>query len=120
MPHLDAPICCWTPDAVLPSGRDVRTLVIRNVDALSAERQRDLLSWLEQVAVASTRVVSTTTVPLFQRVAAGLFLDVLYYRLNTVMLSAADARLTGGATFVRILRAQISEPNIFPESHGSE
>jgi hypothetical protein len=94
MPHLAPPVCCWTPDALLPTPRDVRTVVIRNVDALSAERQRDLLSWLEEAAVAPTRVVSTTTVPLFQRVAAGLFLDALYYRLNTVMLHGANDRLS--------------------------
>ena len=100
MPHLDPPVCCWTPDALLPSPWDVKTLVIRNVEALSAERQRDLLSWLEQAAVAPTRVLSTTTVPLFQRVAAGLFLDALYYRLNTVMLYGADARVTFPDSFV--------------------
>ena len=86
MPVLDRPICCWSPEAVLPAPEDVQTLVIRNVELLSAERQRELLSWLERAAVARTRVVSTTTVSLFERVAAGLFLDTLYYRLNTVML----------------------------------
>jgi hypothetical protein len=97
MPHLTPPVCCWTPDAFLPSPGHVKTLVIRDVDALSAERQRDLLSWLDQAAAAPTRVVSTTTIPLFQRVAAGLFLDALYYRLNTVLLYGADARATDGA-----------------------
>src|SRR5438309_5522942 len=86
MPHSDPPVCWWTADTLLPSPRDVRTLVIRNVDALSDMQQRELLSWLEQTAVAPTRVISTTTVPLFQHVTAGLFLDALYYRLNTVML----------------------------------
>jgi hypothetical protein len=85
MPHLDPPVCCWTTDTLLPASGDAKTLVIRNVDTLSTERQRDLLSWLEQAAVAPTRVVSTTTVPLFQHVAAGLFLHDLYYQLNTVM-----------------------------------
>src|SRR5438132_1408034 len=98
MPHSDPPVCWWTADTLLPSPRDVRTLVIRNVDALSDMQQRELLSWLEQTAVAPTRVISTTTVPLFQHVTAGLFLDALYYRLNTVMLCGADALLvTDGA-----------------------
>ena len=44
---------------------------------------------------APTRVVSTTTVPLFQHVAAGLFLDDLYYRLNTVMLYGAESVMDG-------------------------
>jgi hypothetical protein len=94
MPHLDPPVCFWTPDTVLPSPQDVKTLVIRHVDALSVIRQRELLSWLEQAPVAQARVVSTTTVPLFQHVTAGLFLDALYYRLNTVMLWGADTRVT--------------------------
>ena len=92
-PHLDPPVCYWTPGAVLPSPGDVKTLVIRSVDALSAEQQRDVSSWLEQAAGERTPVVSTTPVPLFQRMVAGLFLDVLYYRLNTVVL---DARATAG------------------------
>jgi hypothetical protein len=74
--------------------------VLRNVDGLSAEQQRTLLAWLEH-AVAPTHVVSTTTVPLFPRVTAGLFLDVLYYRLNTVMLSGANAGVTVDADYPR-------------------
>ena len=44
-------------------------------------------------------MTSTTSVPLFERVAAGLFLDALYYRLNTVMSDGADARSTDGANY---------------------
>ncbi len=86
LPHLEQPVWCWTLDTVLPSTGDVRTLIIRNVDALSVNQQRELSSWLEQSAGARTRVVSTTTVPLFALVAAGLFVDALYYRLNTLLL----------------------------------
>ena len=85
-PYLDQPVWCWTPDTVLPPPGDVRTLVIHNVDALSDYQQRELLSWLEQSAVTRSRVVSTTTVRLVPLVAAGLFLEVLYYRLNTLLL----------------------------------
>lgn len=101
MPHLAPPVCYWTSDTLLPTPGDVKTLVIQNVDALFAEQQRALLSWLAQTAVPRTRVVSTTTVPLFQRVAAGLFLDVLYYRLNTVLLDGTDARVTDGDDYPR-------------------
>jgi hypothetical protein len=81
-PHLEPPVYYWTSDTVLPSPRAVKTLVIRNVDVLSAERQSALLSWLELAAIAPVRVVSTSAVPLFERVTAGLFLDILYYRMN--------------------------------------
>lgn len=97
MPHLDPPVWCWSPDALLPSPGEVKTLVIRNVDTLPAERQRDLLSWLDQAAVGRARVVSTTTAPLFQRVASGLFLDTLYYRLNMIVLDGLDATVLDGA-----------------------
>ena len=87
MPHLQAPVCWWSPGAPLPSPRDVNTLVIRNLEVLTPERQLEFRLWLERAGEARPRVVSTTTVPLFQRVAAGLFLDALYYSLNTVTLS---------------------------------
>jgi sigma-54-interacting transcriptional regulator len=109
MPHLDPPVCCWTTDTLLPSSGDAKTLVIRNVDTLSTERQRELLSWLEQATVVPIRVVSTTTVPLFQRVAAGLFLDDLYYQLNTVILYAAEG-VSDGADNPPPQLAKTSEP----------
>ena len=59
------------PAAVSPQG--VKTLVIRDVDTLSAEQQRDLLSWLEQATVVSTRVVSTTTGPALSACDCGSF-----------------------------------------------
>jgi hypothetical protein len=99
-PYLAPSVCWWTLDAPLPSSQGVKTLVIRNVDRLTAEQQRALLSWLEQTA-APTHVVSTATVPLFPRVTAGLFLDVLYYRLNTVMLFGANTAVTDDAGFPR-------------------
>jgi transcriptional regulator of acetoin/glycerol metabolism len=95
MPYLDPPVWWWTGDTSLPSPEDVKTLVIRNVDAQNAGQQRALLSWLESTTVASPRVVSTTTGSLFQRVADGLFLEALYYRLNTVMLDVTHGPITG-------------------------
>jgi hypothetical protein len=88
MPHLDLPVRYWAIDTLLPSRDEMTTLVIRNVDTLSASEQRALSSLFEQMASTWIRVISTTTVPLFQLVSAGLFLDGLYYRLNTVTLVA--------------------------------
>jgi hypothetical protein len=95
MPHLGPPICFWTLDTSLPSPGDVKTLVIRHVDRLSAEQQRTLSGWLEQAAVTRTRVESTTTVPLFPRIATGLFSDALYYRLNTLMWQCGTEQALG-------------------------
>jgi len=88
LPHLDSPVICGTPDidALTSSTGTMRTVVIRDVDGLSARQQQRLSCWLEHGPAAPVRIVSTTTVPLFELVEAGLFPDVLYYRLNTVLL----------------------------------
>jgi hypothetical protein len=77
----------WTAPLELPP-RTVRTLILENVDGLSATEQRNLLTWM---AAADTRIqiVSTTTQSLFPFVAQGLFDERLYYRLNTVFLHIA-------------------------------
>lgn len=85
MPYLDSPVCVWTPERVLPAPADAKTLLVYDVDALSPQQQRGLSRWLAQAAIAPLRVVSTAGAPLFERVAAGLFLDELYYRLNVVI-----------------------------------
>ena len=88
LPHLESPIFCGTRDidALTSSTDTMRTVVIRDVDGLSASQQQRLSCWLEHAPAAPVRIVSTTTVPLFELVEAGLFPDVLYYRLNTVLL----------------------------------
>jgi len=62
------------------------TLVIRHVDRLSPSQQQQLSCRLERPSEAPQRVLATTAVPLFELVTAGLFLEVLYYRLNTVLV----------------------------------
>lgn len=90
-PHLARPVCFWSGDCLLPSPIKVKTLVVRQVDRLVPIRQLDLMRWLDEAARAGARVVSTTSIPLVERVTAGLFLEGLYYRLNTMVLAAADA-----------------------------
>ena len=58
--------------------------MIRNVDSLVPAEQQSLSLWFDQIESVQTRVVSTATVPLFQLVEAGLFMEVLYYRLNVL------------------------------------
>jgi phosphoserine phosphatase len=90
-PDLPAPVERWKaaarPAAPLP--QRVGTIVIRHVDAMTMEDQRDLMAWLES-AGARTQVVSTTAVPLLARVRQGEFLDDLYYRLNTVFVDLTE------------------------------
>jgi hypothetical protein len=81
----------WTNDVPLPSGDDARTVVIRDVTALTPELQRVLLSWTDDPDRPSRQVVSTSTISLFPLVEHGRFLDGLYYRLNTVLLDLRSA-----------------------------
>jgi hypothetical protein len=83
MPTLRGPIQTWAPRAPLqlPSPTQSGTLILRNVDALSAVDQYRLRKWLE-VATGRTQVISTTTSLLLDLVQAGLFSEALYYQLN--------------------------------------
>ena len=84
-PEAREPILMWSPGQPLnlPSPGLPATLVLRDVSELTYVEQHRLLAWLD-LADGRIRVVSTTAVPLWPRVSAGAFNDVLYYRLNTV------------------------------------
>jgi hypothetical protein len=110
IPHLRQPVREWTPDALRQSPADVKTLVIRGVDALSGEQQRNLSAWLERSATARPQVVSTTTVSLFHRIATGLFLEELYYRLNILVLRAQAITDRADRGYVSIASGSQLEP----------
>ena len=89
-PYLRTPIVAWVPRET----RDVpassfRTLLIRDVEALSAEQQEGLVALICRVA-ANIQIVSTSKSPLFPLVERGTFLDRLYYQLNVVYLDLTD------------------------------
>jgi len=96
-PGLAEPIATWCmPEALaLPHPRTVATLILRGIEALGQEDQRRLLDWTADAI--GVKVVSTATAPLLTCVNRGTFLDVLYYRLNTICVfmdpsEAATAR----------------------------
>ena len=94
-PHLRAPVIrthALMP-LTLPTGA-CGALVLTDVSALSGREQAVLLRWLDARG-DDTQVISTTVRPLFPRVALGHFDAALYYRLNTVLLSADSG--DGGA-----------------------
>jgi hypothetical protein len=68
----------------------VGTLFLADVGALTAEEQLRLLNWLEEgsssTQVIRTQVISTWGTSLMPMVAAGTFLEGLYYRLNTIYI----------------------------------
>jgi hypothetical protein len=63
---------------------EVGTLVVADVSCLTADEQRHLLAWAE--AHRRTQIVTASPVPVFPAVAAGVFLDSLYYRINVMVL----------------------------------
>jgi len=63
--------------------RPIQTVIIRNVDALTGDEQRDLTEWL-MVSKGLSRVIATTSRSLVDMVDANEFSPTLYYRLNTV------------------------------------
>lgn len=85
LPSLATQVVTWnrrTPD--LPNAT-VGTLIVRDVARLTRDRQLRLLHWLNEQS-RTVRVIATSTRPFFTRVESGLFLDDLYYRLNTVTI----------------------------------
>jgi hypothetical protein len=87
-PHLRAPVI--RPHALMPLALPTGAcgaLVLTDVSALSGREQAVLLRWLDARS-DDTQVVSTTVRPLFPLVALGHFDAALYYRLNTMLVSA--------------------------------
>jgi hypothetical protein len=87
-PVLEPPLMTWQAGKALnlPTGGRRGTLVLRNVAALTPTDQFRLDAWLRQPPRA-TRVVSTTTQSIVPLIATGAFLEGLYYRINTVVVS---------------------------------
>ena len=86
VPHLPKPLL-WNPIQMPYAllARDCGALVLQNVGALSRAEQVDLLRWINE-SNQRRQVISTSARPLFPLVASGLFDDVLYYRLNVMLL----------------------------------
>lgn len=111
-PYLDPPVWCGTVDTLRHTAGSARTLVIRDVGSLSASQQMELSLWLARSAATKVRVISTTTVPLFLMVTAGLFLDSLYYRLNTLVLDMQNHPVPVTTTLSRIRGEYLEMPGL--------
>jgi hypothetical protein len=88
--HVSKPVWTLSPgeDLVLPP-IGPGTLVIYEVGALALREQIQLLEW-SGCPLRDTQVISTTSAALLPRVTAGSFIDMLYYRLNTVYLDVTE------------------------------
>lgn len=84
--HAPPPIRRVTAQSfVAPSCTD-GTLILQDVDALDRAQQAALLRWLETPQI-QTRVIATSTTPLYDQVRAGTFLGPLFYRLNVLHIT---------------------------------
>jgi len=84
-PWLRHPIVRVTCTLPLTLPIEASTLILDDVDALTDAEQTALLKYLDD-AQAAMQVISSTATPLYPRVQAGFFSDVLYYRLNMLYL----------------------------------
>jgi hypothetical protein len=89
-PYLRTPIVAWVPRETqeLPAA-SLRTLVIRDVEALDLAQQENLVALICRLT-ADIQIVSTSRTPIFPLVEHGTFLDRLYYQLNIVYLDLTD------------------------------
>jgi transcriptional regulator of acetoin/glycerol metabolism len=62
-------------------------MILHDVGAMGPADQIRLLEWSQQAA-GHTQIVSTASTSLLPLVDAGMFNDMLYYRLNTVFVDA--------------------------------
>jgi hypothetical protein len=67
----------------------VRSLIVRDVDRLTRTDQERLIEWLNNHD-DGTRVIATSSRPVFPHVERGQFSEALYYRLNTVTLVLSE------------------------------
>ena|ERR1700730_7986000 len=75
------------PGPLLPLPRaNCAALILRNVEALTAEQQMELSQWLD--GRPGVPVVSVNSSSVFQLVGDGTFSERLYYRLNMIVEDA--------------------------------
>lgn len=61
------------------------SVILKNVACYTLEQQHDLLTWLDACG-SVVRLISMSTDRLFDLVECGQFIEVLYYRLNVVLI----------------------------------
>jgi len=92
---LPTPVFYWTSEMPLPEACDGRTIVIRDIGTLSPTLQEAWLAWLNARPARPAQVIATSSIAVFPLVRQGLFLEDLYYRLNTVLLDVREWRMDG-------------------------
>jgi hypothetical protein len=73
--------------AARPGSKRLRAVVVQDVDALDRDQQSMFKRAMEDISAHGAdawRIITTTSVPLFERVAEGSFDAGLFYRLNAI------------------------------------
>jgi transcriptional regulator of aromatic amino acid metabolism len=65
---------------------DTGTVVLRDVEKLDGDAQRDLLRWID-ATYRRVQLITLATVPLFPFVDSGAFRPDLFYRLNAITIA---------------------------------
>jgi hypothetical protein len=88
---LQEPVARWRPgdDFAPPAIDEGGTFVLHEAGTLAHDQQIRMLDWLERMD-GRMQVVTTSSTPLLPRVQAGGFIEVLYYRLNTVCVDVVS------------------------------
>jgi hypothetical protein len=90
-PYLRGPVMYWRPAvATEPPWTTRGALVIWDVDTLDGDQQKLLLAWMEGGG-AKVQMVSIAERPVFPLVLQKVFLEALYYRLNTLYVALEDS-----------------------------
>ena len=84
---LSRPVVLWSSGhpLLLPPSSSVSTLILRDIGGLDQADQWRLARWIDDAR--GTRIISTASVPPWPLVERGVFLEELYYRLNTVTVT---------------------------------
>ena len=91
--ELPGPVSYLGANASPPHSLDeAGMLVVPDVAVLSPERQREWLTWLSGEDVRRPQIVATSSVPVYPFVAEDRFSELLYYRLNTILLDMQTSR----------------------------
>lgn len=94
---LPGPVSYVRPNEPPPEAHEAEMLIVRDVNALTRDRQREWLTWLSDVNVRRPQIVATSDVPVYPLVRREQFSGTLYYRLNTILLEmqTPDADASG-------------------------
>ena len=82
---------CRLPGTLNLPSAECHTLVLHDVGRMTLTQQLALFDWL-QYAGRNIQVVSITDQPLVEMVRDGYFLEGLFYRLNTISITAMGPR----------------------------